>query len=258
MSKNNPYRFANLLFYLGTILVNVLAVTIPLGGNSTGEISDKYHTSITPAGYAFSIWGLIYLLLAGFIVYQFRSKPASVQLVKSISIPFIISCAANMTWLLLWHYLQIELSLAAMLVLLASLIVIYRQTAGLTSPTPGQGWLVKLPFSIYLGWISVATIVNVSIVLKKNGWDGFGLSDTAWAVIMLCVGALLAVLASYPYRNWAYPLVFVWAYTAIAVEQRDSSRVYMTALILAALLLAYTVWIIYLRLSGRRNTGKRG
>ncbi|MNN97178.1 hypothetical protein D3C81_2162920 [compost metagenome] len=75
---------------------------------------------------------------------------------------------------------------------------------------------------------------------------------------MLCVGALLAVLASYPYRNWAYPLVFVWAYTAIAVEQRDSSRVYMTALILAALLLAYTVWIIYLRLSGRRNTGKRG
>ncbi|MDF2936341.1 MAG: rane protein [Paenibacillaceae bacterium] len=168
----------------------------------------------------------------------------------------MISCAANMTWLLLWHYLHIELSLAAMLVLLVSLIVIYRKTAGLANPTPGQGWLVKLPFSIYLGWISVATIVNVSIVLKKNGWDGFGMSDTAWAVIMLCVGALLAVLASYAYRNWAYSLVFVWAYIAIAVEQRDSSRLYMTALILAGLLLVYTVWIAYLKLSGRRGRGK--
>lgn len=256
MQKNNPYRFVNLLFYLGTIAVNVLAATLPPGGNSTGAISDKYHTSITPAGYAFSIWGLIYLLLAGFIVYQFRSPPASRKLLISISLPFIISCAANMTWLLLWHHLQIELSLAAMLVLLISLMVIYRRTAGLASPTSGQRWLVQLPFSIYLGWISVATIVNVSIVLHKNGWDGFGLSDTAWAVIMLGIGALLAVLVSYPYRNWAYPLVFVWAYAAIAVEQQDSSRVYMTALILAALLLAYTVWIIYVRLSGRRGTGK--
>jgi translocator protein len=256
MPKNNLYRFINLLFYLGVIVVNVLAVTLPLGGNSTGEISDKYHTSITPAGYAFSIWGLIYLLLAGFILYQFRAQGDSAKLIRSISIPFIVSCAANMTWLLLWHYLQIELSVAAMVLLLVSLIAIYRKTAGLVSPTPGEGWLVKLPFSIYLGWISVATIVNVSIVLKKNGWDGFGLSETAWAVIMLCVGALLAVLVSFPYRNWAYPLVFVWAYVAIAVEQRDSSRVYMTALVLAGLILVYTVWIAYLKLSGRRSTGR--
>ena len=107
MPKNNLYRFINLLFYLGVIVVNVLAVTLPLGGNSTGEISDKYHTSITPAGYAFSIWGLIYLLLAGFIIYQFRAKGDSAKLIRSISIPFIVSCAANMTWLILWHYLQI-------------------------------------------------------------------------------------------------------------------------------------------------------
>lgn len=244
MRRSNPYKWWNLLFYLGMIVTNILSVALPLGGNSTKEISDKYQTYITPAGYAFSIWSLIYLLLAGFIVYQFREHTGSRDSVTSLGPWFVLSCIFNMGWLFLWHYLYIELSLVSMVLMLVTLIIIYRRTRGITDPTPGEKWLIKLPFSIYLGWISVATIVNVSVVLEKNNWDGFGLSDPAWAVIMLCVGTLLAVIVSFPHRDSIYPLVFVWAFIAIALEHRDTGNVFVTASIAAGLLLLYSIWLL--------------
>lgn len=244
MSASNPYKWGNLLLFLGVIAVNTLSVTLPLGGNSTAEISDRYHTYLTPAGYAFSIWSVIYLLLAGFIIYQFRSDSGGRDSVKRIGIWFMLSCVFNMSWLILWHYLHIELSLVAMVLLLLSLIIIYRRTRFIPNPTAGEKWLVKLPFSLYLGWISVATIVNVSVVLVKNDWGGFGLSGPFWAVIMLCVGTVLAVLVSFPYRDSIYPLVFVWAYIAIAIEHKDTNEVYFTGLIAAGLLLLYSIWLL--------------
>jgi translocator protein len=244
MLRNNPYKWWNLLFFLGVIIVNTLSVVLPLGGNSTGEISDKYHTYLTPAGYAFSIWSIIYLLLAGFVIYQFRPNTGSRDSVQSIGIWFVLNCIFNMSWLFLWHYLYIELSLVAMVLILVSLIVIYRKTRAIDHPTTGEQWLIRLPFSIYLGWISVATIVNVSVVLEKNNWDGFGLSDPAWAVIMLCVGTLLAVIVSFPHRDPIYPLVFVWAFIAIALEQRETSSIFVTGAVTAGLLLLYSLWLL--------------
>lgn len=254
MRRYNPYKWWNLLFFLGVIIVNVLSVTLPLGGNSTGEISNKYHTYLTPAGYAFSIWSLIYLLLAGFVIYQFRPNTSTRDSIQAIGIWFVLSCIFNMSWLFLWQYLYIELSLVAMVLMLITLIVIYRKTRLIANPTSGENWLVKLPFSIYLGWISVATIVNVSVVLEKNHWEGWGLSGSTWAVIMLCVGTLLAVVVSYPYRDSIYPLVFVWAFIAIALEQKEASNVYITGLITAGLLLLYSIWLL---LTPRRNRYNR-
>lgn len=253
MSANNPYKWGNLLLFLGVIAVNTLSVTLPLGGNSTAEISDRYHTYLTPAGYAFSIWSLIYLLLAGFIIYQFRSRTGGRDSVERTGIWFMLSCVFNMSWLILWHYLHIELSLVAMVLLLLSLIIIYRRTRFIPNPATGDKWLVKLPFSLYLGWISVATIVNVSVVLVKNDWGGFGLSGPFWAVIMLCVGTLLAVLVSFPYRDSIYPLVFVWAYIAIAIEHKDTNEVYFTGLIAAGLLLLYSIWLLLTPRRSRNN-----
>lgn len=247
MAHSNRYRWLNTLFYIGVLAVNTLASTLPLGGNSTGEISDRYKTFLTPAGYAFSIWLLIYLLLGGFIVYQLRRAGAERESVRSISPWFIASCVFNMAWLFLWHYLQIELSVAAMALLLITLIVIYRLTRRIDRPTAGEKILVRLPFSIYLGWISVAAIVNVGTVLVKHNWNGFGLSGEYWAAIMLGIAALLAILVSYPYRDSLYPLIFVWAFIAISVEQRESQIVRVTALAGAALLLLYSVWLLFFR-----------
>lgn len=254
MRRYNPYKWWNLLFFLGVIIVNILAVTLPLGGHSTGEISDKYHTYLTPAGYAFSIWSLIYLLLAGFVIYQFRSYTASRDSVRAIKFWFVLSCIFNMSWLFLWQYLYIEISLVAMVLMLITLIVIYRKTRLIANPTSGENWLMKLPFSIYLGWISVATIVNVSVVLAKNHWEGWGLSGSTWAVIMLCVGTLLAVVVSYPYRDIIYPLVFVWAFITIALEHKETNFVYITGMITAGLLLLYSIWLLLTR---RRSRYKR-
>jgi len=256
MEWKRPYSWWNALFFLGVIIVNVLSVTLPIAGNSTAEISDMYKTYLTPAGYAFAIWSIIYLLLGGFVIYGFQSSSAARNSVQALGIWFVVSCICNMGWLLLWHYLHIELSLLAMVLLLASLIIIYRKTRIIPSPTTGQQWLVKLPFSIYLGWVSVATIVNVSIVLHKNNWDGFGISDSTWAVIMLIVGMLLAVLVSYPNRDCIYPLIFVWAYIAIALEHKEADYVFITALVTAGLLFLYSIWLLLTPNPKRISTNK--
>ncbi|RUT31633.1 tryptophan-rich sensory protein [Paenibacillus zeisoli] len=251
MYTRNPYKWWNILFYIGMIIINTLAVVLPLGGRSTGEISDMYPTPITPAGYAFSIWSVIYLLLAGFVIYQANRSHEARDSVQSIGIWFVISCILNMSWIILWQYLYIELSLIAMFALLISLIVIYRKTRAITFPTLGETWFVRLPFSIYLGWILVATLVNVAVVLSKNEWDGFGLSSPGRAIIMLAIGAVLAVLISYPARDGVLPLVFVWAYIAIALKQEDTRNVYMVAGLLALILFVYAVWLLFIRIRER-------
>lgn len=191
----------------------------------------------------FSIWSLIYVLLTGFVIYQFRTYTGSRDSVQTIRFWFVLSCIFNMAWLILWHYLYIELSLTAMVLMLFTLIMIYQNTRRINNPTTGEKWLIKLPFSIYLGWISVATIVNVSIVLQINNWNGFGLNEPTWAVIMLCVGTLLAVIVGYLSRDSIYPLVFTWAFIAIALEHKTTENIYLTGLLTAGLLFLCSIWL---------------
>ncbi|MBP2001634.1 hypothetical protein J2Z69_002679 [Paenibacillus shirakamiensis] len=252
MFKSNVYRWWNLLLFIGVIVVNTLAVTIPLGGRSTGEISDMYHTSITPAGYAFSIWGVIYLLLAGFVIYQLLHSQVNRESVQTIGIWFSVSCLFNILWIILWQYLYTELSLLAMAGLLVSLIMIYRRIRAIRgSFTWGEILLVRLPFSIYLSWICVATLVNVAVVLSKNGFSGWGLSNPQWAIIMLTVGAFLAIWVSYSSKDGIFPLVFVWAYIAIAAEQHETKNVYLVAGALAIILFIYAIWLLIQRARSR-------
>lgn len=250
MHRSHPFKWWNIIGYAAVIVTNYLAMALPIGGRSTSAVSDMYPTLLTPAGYAFSIWALIYLLLAGFVIYQALPRGQSRESVQDIGVFFILSCLFNITWIFLWQNLYIELALIVMLLLLLSLIKIYRATR-VSYPTSGEIWFVRLPFSLYLGWISVATILNVAIALEKNQWSGWGLSDSTWAVIVLCIGAALAILVSFPYRDSIYPLVFVWVYIAIAVEQRDTQSVYLAALILAALILIYSIWLLFARSQDR-------
>ncbi|GIP60939.1 tryptophan-rich sensory protein [Paenibacillus sp. FSL W8-0186] len=246
MFRNNAFRWWNALFYAAVLGVNYLAMAIPMGGMTTGQLSDKYHTPITPAGYAFMIWALIYLLLAGYIVYQLRRNTGRQDSVLAISYWFILSCIFNMAWVFLWQYQYIALSFAAMLALLLSLAVIYAKTRYVYTPTSGETWLLRLPFSIYFGWICVATLVNLAVILFHGGL-GINLNPKTAGIILLSAGTAAAIGITLRPRDGVLPLVFVWAYAAIAIEQKSIPGLSMTAAVLAFILLLYALWIGLMR-----------
>lgn len=208
------------VIYLAMLAVNFLANALPLGGRDTGVISDAYPNLFTPAGYAFSIWGLIYTLVGIYVVYQFF-RPS--ELVSRVNRLFVVNAILNAGWLFAWHYDIIWLSLILMLGLLTTLIKmadIFRHST-LTSK---ERWLVRLPFSLYFGWITVATIANVTILLVSLGWNGFGLSESVWTVIVLLVGAAIGSWRTLLDRNIPYALVLIWAYGAILSKHLSASE----------------------------------
>jgi translocator protein len=237
------WSIVNLIGFIGMIFINVQANSIPIGGRTTGEISAMFPVLITPASYAFSIWGLIYFLLGIFVILPFLPRWSNLELIKAIGPWFFISCILNIIWILLWHYLYIISSMAIMINLLVTLIVIYNKIyAYLKDVQPLIGakrLFTQLPFSIYLGWISVATIINISIGLTVLEWNQWGFSETFWAVIVLFMAAMLAVLFSYTYRDYTYMLVIIWALVAIGVNQTQYPIVSNTAFILSLCLLIY-------------------
>jgi hypothetical protein len=227
-----------ILAVLVTIGMNGLANALPLNGLMTGEISDRFDVLFVPAGYVFAIWGVIYLGLILYAIFQALPAQRTNPRLDAIAYPFIFSCAANVAWLFLWHYEQFPLTLLAMLALLGLLIFIYlRLGVGVKKVPVVERWLVHVPFSIYLGWITVATIANVTTVLDYIGWDGWGLAPEAWAIIMLVVGLLVTATVRLTRNDIAYALVIIWAFAGIGVKQAAVSSVATTAWIAAGAVL---------------------
>lgn len=232
MNKDIIRQFINVVAFVGMVTVNVLANALPINGQTTGAISDRFPVYFVPAGYVFSIWGVIYLLLLGFTVYQALPSQRENPALRRIGYWFALGSLANTIWIFLWHYEQFALSLVAMVALLISLIVTYlRLDIGRAKVTTAVKWLVHVPFSVYLGWITVATVANATNVLYLSNWNGFGLSPETWAMIMLGVGALIASVVIFTRRDVAYTLVILWAYIGIVVKQSGTPAVAITAAI---------------------------
>ena len=245
-------QLVTVLITLLTITVNVLANALPLNGQNTGEISDRFDIYFVPAGYVFSIWGLIYLGLIAFSVYQALPAQRDNPLLKKIYPAYWIGSLANIVWLFLWHYNVFSLTLLAMLMLLVCLIYIYLQFIKAGSALDrNQKWLVKLPFSIYLGWISVATIANVTQVLFYFEWGGWGIAPEIWAVIMLGIATVLGIVMMWRETDVAYVLVLVWAFIGISNSQADTALVASSAWLGSALLILAIFLVVLLR---RRTT----
>ncbi len=220
-----------------TIVVNGLANALPLNGQNTGEISDRFDVYFVPAGYVFSIWSVIYVALIGYAIYQAMPAQRTNPRLRSIGYLFVLSNIANSVWIFLWHYEYFAATLAVMVLLLLTLIAIYRRlNQDDWTPTTAEKWLVKIPFSIYLGWITVATIANATSLLDYIGWGGFGIAPEVWAVIMLVVATAVGLLFSLREHDIAYVLVLIWAFVGIAVSQWDTPMVAWTALAMAAVL----------------------
>ncbi len=225
--------FLNIITFILTIVVNAFANILPLNGQTTGEISNKLDVLITPAGFTFSIWSLIYILCAIWIIRQIPSGRRQLDFYRKASPLFILSNLLNSAWIFVWHYEQFFASVIVMIALLLTLIALY-----ITIKNEKHDLLDILPFSIYLGWISVATIVNISYYLKYIGWGGFALSDTVWTIIMLFIAAALALYFRYKEADWFYPLVFIWAFFGIGTKNLDDHQTLAyTAFALAAVIL---------------------
>jgi benzodiazapine receptor len=223
---------------LVTIIANILADALPLNGQTTAGISNLFDVYFVPAGFTFSIWGIIYLGLIAYTWYQTRRDQSGNSRLAAISGLFVGSCLANIAWLFFWHYNLYALSLVAMLALLVLLIIIYLRLYKSQAGTSRlERWCVDIPFKIYLGWISVATIANVTDVLYYYQWDGGGTDPLIWAQIMLVVGTLLSVIIYLSRRDLVIPLVFVWAYAGIGVKFKEITQMGGSAWAMAILII---------------------
>ncbi|GMK46871.1 tryptophan-rich sensory protein [Paenibacillus glycanilyticus] len=246
-------RWLNAAGLVLVLIMNYLAETIPIGGQTTGEIAARYPVLIQPAGYAFGIWTVIYALLIGFVWLSFTAKGKASSAINAIGIYFFLSCLFNAAWLVLWHLEKLASSVTIMFALLLALILIYTGVRQKTirSLTRAERLWVLLPFSLYLGWICVASIVNVSVALYASDWNRLGLSEEAWTVIMLLVAALLCKWVGGKYRDGAFMAVFVWAFVAIGVNNGGKHPVIAwTAYSLATLLAVLAVYTLF---RGRRK-----
>jgi hypothetical protein len=220
------------------IVVNGLASALSLNGKNTGEISDQFDVFFVPAGYVFAIWGLIYLGLIGYSIYQVLPSQRENPRLRRIGYLYALSCGANVIWLFLWHYEVFVFSIVAMVALLLLLIAIYLSLGtGRSAASTDETWLARVPFSIYLGWVTVATIANATSLLEYLNWTGWGIAPEVWAVIMLIAGSLITLAVSLSRGDVAFVLVIVWAFVGIAVKQSDTPLVAISAAFLAGLLL---------------------
>jgi TspO/MBR family len=215
-----------ILTVLVTLVVNILANALPLNGLNTGQISDRFQVYFVPAGYVFSIWGLIYLGLIVFAVFQALPSQRENPRLRATGWWISLGGLANTAWIFLWHYEQFPLTLIAMLVLLVTLIVTYlRLGIGQTPVASTERWAAHLLFSIYLGWITVATVANVTSLLDYLNWNGFGVVPEIWMAIVLAVVLAIAALVNFTRRDVAYALVILWALAGISLKQAEVTLV---------------------------------
>ena len=232
-------KYLNVLFFAIMIVMNYLANALPLNNKTTGELSDSFPNLFVPAGITFSIWGIIYILLLVYTIVQFTS--ADKTIINNIGWLFAISCIFNALWIVAWHYGKLPMSLIIMSGLLISLIYINMSVSHL--PTG----IIKAAFGVYLGWICIATIANVTALLVSYNWNGFGISHEVWTIIMIAAGTLIAVSALYRLNNPFIGLAVIWAFAGIILKRNDDFRSIVIAASIGIAVTAIVTLLIFFR-----------
>ena len=252
---------ANGIALILTIVINYLFNTGIINGNTMATISDKYSNFFTPAGYAFSIWGLIYLGLLGFLFYTGRSlitKKDMDVVVFEIGWLFVLSCIANSLWVVTWLYDYTGISVLIMIFLLFCLLKIIVNTRMELDHHPFRKYLfIFWPFALYSGWISVALIANIAAWLTKINWDGWGLTEFTWTVIMICIAGVVNIFMISTRNLREYGAVGIWALIAIAVANRSGDG--SVSVMYACYAVAFVIFVFILVnafKSRRRSVGQ--
>ncbi|MFX0023560.1 MAG: hypothetical protein ACFE9S_14635 [Candidatus Hermodarchaeota archaeon] len=250
MNKKEYLQIFNLIGFIATVIVNFLAVLLPIGGNTTQELSDAIPNLFVPAGITFSIWTFIYIFLGLFSVYQIRdiNKKDKIEMkfLDDIGYFFIIGSLANILWIIVWHYQLVPISLIFMIILLISLLLIYvKLNIGKSKVPRIEKIAVHIPFSIYLGWITVATIANGTAVFVVLGVEGFGLMAEIFTILVIAVAVIITYAMLLLRKDYAYSIVIVWALLGIFIKQITANlTIAITALISGILILVGIIYII--------------
>ena len=233
--RNDMIKYLNVFLFLSMLVMNYLANALPLNNKTTGELSDSFPNLFVPAGITFSIWGVIYLLLLLFSIFQFTARGKEIE--GATGWLFAVTCVLNALWIVAWHYGRLPLSLILMTGLLITLI--YINKAASTLPYG----LIKASFGIYLGWICIATVANVTTLLVNYGWNGFNVSQETWTVILIFAGAAIASLSLLLLKNPFIGLSVIWAFIGIAIKRQEDYRIIFVSAILALILVSIvTIW----------------
>ena len=224
-------QIGNIFAVILTIIVNGLANLLPIGGKNTAELSDNIPNLFVPAGINFEIWGIIYFLIILFAIYLakdlFKKDKTTTPFLEKISYFFILASVANIIWIVLWHYEQVLLSLLAMLVLFVSLLLMYlRLNIGKEKLSLKERIFIHVPISVYIGWITVATIANVTAVLVTIGWNGFGISEEIWVILVIIIAAIITILMLFKRKDFAYGAVIIWALIGIYLKRSVVDQIY--------------------------------
>lgn len=228
MKENNlkAIKIINAVTFLGMITVNALANILPINGIGTGDVSDAYPNLFAPAAITFSIWGVIYLLLALFVLYSFgvfKGKSGySDDSIGRIKLCFAVSSIANTAWIFAWHYKKIGLALILMLIIFITLMFTYIRIRK-DQLTSKEKIFVSIPFSVYFGWITIASIANIVTYLVSIGWNGFGIAEPAWMIIVVIVGLIIGGATAIKNMDIPYGLVIIWAYAGILIKHLSTS-----------------------------------
>ncbi|NLI54836.1 MAG: tryptophan-rich sensory protein [Clostridiales bacterium] len=250
-----------LLALLAMLTVNALSSILPINGVTPKEVSDRYPNLFVPAPLAFSIWGVIYLLVITYTLYQFglfrrSGERVNAALLTRTGVLFILSSVLNLSWIIAWHYGLLAVSFVILVLLLAVMVFIRLAISAGEPLTTKEKWLVRLPFSVYYGWVTVATIAGATALLVGYGFTGLGLRDSIWAILVVLAGGAIGIAAALRFRDIPYLLVFIWAYANILFNHVSASGfagAYQGVILALSLSLAAFVAVI-LALIVRRRT----
>lgn len=219
-SVKKSIKWFVLLALIAMLTVNALSSILPINGVTPKEVSDRYPNLFVPAPLTFAIWGVIYLLVIGYVLYQLgllrgKGEAVNAALLNKIGLIFIISSVLNLSWVIAWHYGQLVLSFVILALLLVALIMIRLSIAAHEPLSNKEKWFVRLPFSVYFGWVTVATIAGATALLVGTGFSGLGISESVWTMLILLVGAAIGIATALRFRDVPYLVVFIWAYSNI-------------------------------------------
>jgi len=238
-------KILNALSLAVTIIVNYLSNTGFFNGKTIADVSDKYVNYFTPAGFTFSIWGLIYLGLIAFIIYTF-TKNAKEHVITRTGWWFIISCIANCSWIVAWLYDYTGLSVLILFIqLICLLAIIVKNYMGTRSASFSERCFVWIPFSLYGGWLTVALIADVAAYLTKINWTGFGIAEATWCMMMIWVAGLIHVYVAWKRRLYWFSIVGVWALAGIAFANEDVSNIKNTAITVAIIIFIVILVVLF-------------